>query len=135
MIVAWVFFSSNAIFIARYYDFLFTKVEITRGKFSTNLHRSFMTLVIVLSWSSFFIILAELKGKWVNSSKGVNLAHSIIGIVAIGVSFFQGVSGITKIFIKPKKPAKFLRYIHRLLGTFCYVLASKNFIFYFFKLN
>lgn len=126
MIVAWVFFSSNAIFIARYYDFLFKKVEITKGNFSTNLHRSFMALVIILSWASFFIILAELKGKWVDSSQGVSLAHSIIGIVAIGVSFIQGISGITKIFIRPKKPAKFLRYLHRLLGTFCFVLASKN---------
>lgn len=129
MVIAWIFFSSNAIFIARYGDFVFKKVKITKGSFSTIMHRLFMTLVILISWTSFFVILAELKGKWVESSKGVSFAHSIAGIVVIVVAFFQGISGVMKIFIKPKKPAKFLRYVHRIIGIFCFILASNNSFF------
>ncbi|RNA37234.1 ferric-chelate reductase 1 isoform X1 [Brachionus plicatilis] len=132
MVIAWVFLSSNAVIIARYYDFIFKRFEIFRANFSTNVHRSFMALVVVLSLAAFFVIFAELNGKWVSSTKGVNLAHSIVGIVAIVMSLFQAVSGVTKIFIKPKKPAKFLRYVHRIIGIFCFVLATVNLYFGFF---
>jgi hypothetical protein len=92
MVIAWMFAASTGILFARYYKYFLPNVKWFKVQFWFNAHRSLMFSVPVLSIISFLIILSELDWKWISlESRETNqkFAHSIFGIVAIGLSFFQ----------------------------------------------
>lgn len=48
-----------------------------------------MIFVPICSVTAFIVILADLNWKWVSASSKVEFAHSIFGIVTIGLSIIQ----------------------------------------------
>lgn len=54
-----------------------------------NIHRALMIFLPICSITAFIVILAELDWKWVEISTPVEFAHSIFGIVTIGISIIQ----------------------------------------------
>jgi hypothetical protein len=90
MVVAWVLFASTGILFARYYKFLLKEKNILGSKFWFVIHRPVMLLVPVISIIALLVILAKLDWKWVSAKEDKTaFAHSIFGIVAIGLAFFQ----------------------------------------------
>ena len=89
MVIAWMFFASTGILFARYYKFFLPNVKLLKVQFWFNAHRSFMFIVPVLSIISFLIILSKEKWKWIPIESKASFAHSIFGIVAIGLSVLQ----------------------------------------------
>jgi hypothetical protein len=89
MIIAWITFASTGIFFARYFKFLFDERPFCGVQFWFFIHRPVMIFVPICSIAALLVILAQLNWKWVSSSQSISLAHSIVGIVAICLSFFQ----------------------------------------------
>ena len=76
---------------SRYFKFIFPNIKLLKVQFWFNAHRFLMFSVPVFSIVAFIVILADLKWKWVEliETQKVNFAHSIIGIIVIGLSFIQ----------------------------------------------
>lgn len=58
-------------------------------QFWFTIHRPVMMTTFLLSIISLIFALAHKKWKWVDSSSGVNFAHSILGILTIAFASFQ----------------------------------------------
>lgn len=78
---------SNLLFIIRYYRFL--GGEILKKPIWFQVHRALMLSVPVISIVSFLVILADVQWKWISQTISLNFAHSIIGIITIGLSVIQ----------------------------------------------
>lgn len=52
-------------------------------------HRAIMILSPIFSIAAFLVILADLEWKWIEKTNKVSFAHSIFGIVLIGLSLIQ----------------------------------------------
>ena len=89
MVIAWIFCASTGILFARYYKFIFPTVKWFNLQFWFNIHRPVMIFVPILSIIAFIVILADLGWKWVDIESKVGFAHSIFGIVVIGLSVIQ----------------------------------------------
>ena len=48
-----------------------------------------MIFVVINSIVSFIVILADLNWKWVDSASPVSFAHSIFGILTVGLALIQ----------------------------------------------
>jgi hypothetical protein len=81
MILAWVLFASTSLLIQRYFKHL---------TFHIPLHIFFGVFIPLISLGAFFTILFGFaKGTWVTITDPYTFAHSIFGILAIGLSIFQ----------------------------------------------
>jgi hypothetical protein len=89
MIIAWMVFASTGIIIARYYKFILPNAKPCDVQFWFFLHRPLMVCVPIISVAAFIIILANLDWTWVETENTIMFAHSIFGIVAIGLSLIQ----------------------------------------------
>lgn len=86
MATGWMFFASIGIMFARYYRDILS--DVTSGVWFLA-HRAIMLTVTVLSLIGLVIILGALDWTWVESSDGLALVHSILGIIAISLAFIQ----------------------------------------------
>jgi hypothetical protein len=110
MIVAWLVLSSVGIFTSRnleinhviksykinliwliqgYYKYIFPKVKIFDVQFWFVAHRSLMVSTLLVSLGSFVVILYHMGWTWITPAFTINFAHSIVGIITIGLTFFQ----------------------------------------------
>lgn len=89
MVIAWIFFASTGMVFARYMKFLLPGKKVCGSKIWFLIHRPFMIIVVVISITSFLVILSAKDWKWISSIKPLSFAHSIFGIVAISFSIFQ----------------------------------------------
>lgn len=89
MVIAWIFFASTGILLARNYKYLFPNAKLCGLEFWFVIHRPFMIIVSLISITAFIVILSELDWKWVTTDEPLNFAHSIFGIVAIGLPIIQ----------------------------------------------
>ena len=89
MSIAWMFCASTGILLARYYKFLLPNVRIFKLQIWFVIHRPLMMIVPVISIVAFILILADLNWKWIETDQKLSLAHSIIGMIAIGFSLIQ----------------------------------------------
>lgn len=87
MLLTWLIFASLGISIARYFKFLFPNVKVYNTKVWFLLHRPLMIFVVLMSIIAFLIILADLSWSWVKLS--ASLAHSVFGMLTIGLAFIQ----------------------------------------------
>ncbi len=127
-----------------YFKFILPNQNICLSNFWLVVHRSFMILTFLISFSSFIVILSYVEWKWVDRSKPVAFTHSVFGILAISLSLVQ--VSPNNIIIKnnilswkvfeqiligllsplagdPRK--RFVDYVHRVLGLAVYILARK----------
>jgi len=88
MIFSWMFFGTTAIFVARYFKFLFPKKKLLGRSIWYITHLSFMIFVMVLSIIAFLLILSYTNWKWIGIREPVNFAHSIFGIIVIVLTVF-----------------------------------------------
>ena len=91
-LLGFLIFASNVfIFLKRYYKFIFPNIKLLKVQFWFNAHRALMFSIPIFSIVAFIVILADLKWKWVEliETQKVNFAHSIIGIIVIGLSLIQ----------------------------------------------
>ena len=89
MIFAWLFCVSTGIILARYYKFILPSIKIQKMMFWFQAHRALMIFTPICSIAGFLVMLAELDWKWVPITSKVSFAHSIMGMVVIGLSFIQ----------------------------------------------
>lgn len=89
MIFVWLYLVPNGILIARYYKNLLPSFRILKAPFWFNLHRLFMVISLLLVIPAFILILAHENWRWVSPDNRTKYAHSILGIVTIGLLFFQ----------------------------------------------
>ncbi len=89
MVIAWIFFSTTGIILARYYKDLLPNMECFNIAFWFHIHRPFMILASVISIVAFIVILAYLDWSWTGLDDPVCFTHSIFGIVTIGFSVIQ----------------------------------------------
>ncbi len=82
-------FASTGILVARYFKFMLPDVKLCKIKFWFLLHRPLMVCVTLISIASFIIILWGVEWKWVDPDESVIFAHSIFGIVTIGLAIIQ----------------------------------------------
>jgi hypothetical protein len=91
MAIAWMFFAVTGIVFARYYKFIFPNLKLFKIDFWFNIHRPVMIFVSVVSVAAFLLILYDLEWKWVDYAtvSKTTFAHSVCGILAIGLAFLQ----------------------------------------------
>lgn len=110
MAIAWIFLSSTGILFASmnadslyilkqiykktffrlgYYKYLLPEKMICNVQFWFVMHRSLMSSVPLLSIIGLFLILYAKDWTWVSSSVKINFAHSLTGIITIGISVIQ----------------------------------------------
>lgn len=89
MIIAWIFFSTTGIILARYYKELLPNMNCFNIAFWFHIHRPFMILASLISVIAFFVILAYLDWTWTEQDDLVSFTHSIFGIATIGLSVLQ----------------------------------------------
>lgn len=89
MIFAWLFCVSTGIILARYYKFILPSIKIQKMMFWFQAHRALMIFTQICSLIAFIIILADLNWEWVSLTNKVSFAHSIIGMLVIGLSLIQ----------------------------------------------
>lgn len=120
MIIAWIFFASIGILLARYYKPMWPHNLISRVRVWFAFHRSILSTVVVLTLIGFIFILIEMRFTW--SSHGHALTHSILGIIVICLALMNPILG----FLRPKPDTK-LRcvffWFHWLIGTVAYCLS------------
>ena len=81
MVITWVLFASTSLLIQRYFKHL---------TFHMPLHIFFGVFIPVVALAALFTILFGFAdGTWPTISLGYTFAHTIFGIVAIGLSVFQ----------------------------------------------
>ncbi|CAF0923592.1 unnamed protein product [Brachionus calyciflorus] len=122
MTFAWLFLVPNGIILARYYKKLLPSLRILNVDFWFNGHRVLMISTFVLSIVAFFLVLSDHGWKWVEPEEKTAFAHSIFGIVIIGIIIFQIIIG----FVRPKKDSSFRKlfnWFHRSVGMICLILA------------
>jgi hypothetical protein len=89
MIIAWMFFVPTAIITARYFKFVYPDTMVLGKQIWFTIHRSCMIFSYVLSFIAFLVILSYLDWQWIDPSESLNFAHSIFGIVVLGLALFQ----------------------------------------------
>lgn len=90
MAIAWLFFASAGIIIARYFKFIFPGKKILGNDVWLNLHRSIMAYVALITFIAFMVILADSDWEWVKESYDkIAYAHSLFGIMAISFTILQ----------------------------------------------
>jgi hypothetical protein len=73
----------------RYYKFLLPDIKICELQFWFVIHKPIMILVPIISFIGLLIILADMNWKWIDLSSPIQFSHSIIGLVALILSFVQ----------------------------------------------
>lgn len=89
MVFAWLFLVPTGIILARYYKYLFPSFKILKVAFWLNVHRFLMIFTLMISITAFILVLADKGWKWIQADERVAFAHSIFGIVVIGILIFQ----------------------------------------------
>lgn len=89
MVIAWVFFASIGMIIARFYKDLLPNVRVRGVAFWFVLHAPLMILVPIFSIIALVIILVDLQGQWVIPEDKIAFIHSIFGIITIILSIIQ----------------------------------------------
>lgn len=81
---------SQSKFHKGYYKYLYPDKLICGVQFWFTVHRSVMIITVILSIVAFILALAFKEWSWINpEDPSTHLVHSIFGIIAIGVAFFQ----------------------------------------------
>ncbi len=144
MVIAWVFFASTGVLVARHYKFLLGERKFFDVHAWFAIHRPFMIAAPVISSIALLVILAQLNWTWVSTTLALNFSHSIFGICAIILSFIQvwlcgfflqrgKYSGfiLSKVligFLRVDKdhPKRFIfNHVHRATGMMTLLLASR----------
>jgi hypothetical protein len=89
MVIAWVFFASVGMIVARYYKDLLPTIRVRGVAFWFVLHVPLMFMVPVFSVIALILILVELNGQWVDPEDRVKFIHSVFGIVTIIMTIVQ----------------------------------------------
>jgi hypothetical protein len=89
MFFAWIVLSSTGILFARYYKFIFPKIQICSLQIWFVFHRSMMQAVVILSLAGLVLILFAKNWTWVEVAEKKEFTHSILGILAISFAFLQ----------------------------------------------
>ena len=129
MIFAWIVLASTGMLFARYFKFIFPKIKPFNLQFWFVIHRSFMTLTLFIALAALFFILWFKNWKWVDMEREnfIAFGHSIVGIVAIGLTFAQPILA----FFRPDKEAprrSVFNWTHKIVGFLTYFLASEYLI-------
>ncbi|CAF1098188.1 unnamed protein product [Brachionus calyciflorus] len=122
MVFAWMFCVSTGIILARYYKYILPSIKIQKMMFWFQAHRAIMIFVPICSLAAFLVILADVGWKWVETTSKVSFAHSIFGMVLIGLSLIQVFFG----FLRPDKDAPrrpLFNVLHKFTGMSCLTLA------------
>jgi hypothetical protein len=89
MSAAWMLFASIAIIIARYHKYLFPDTSVFGVKVWFFVHRLFMLITVALTIAGFVVIFWHMDWKWQTKIDKTNFAHSITGIITIGLVLIQ----------------------------------------------
>ncbi len=91
MVIAWVLFAPTGMLIARYYKFLLDKRKVCSVNLWFALHLPIMLSVPIISFVGLLVVLSWLNWKWVQPESGdeIEFSHSVLGILAISLAFFQ----------------------------------------------
>ncbi|RNA28376.1 ferric-chelate reductase 1 isoform X1 [Brachionus plicatilis] len=122
MVFVWLYLVPNGIVIARYYKNLLPSSRFLNAPFWFNAHRLVMIISLLFIIPAFILILAQENWHWVSPDNRTKYAHSILGIVTIGLLFFQIVLGVAI----PGKDSSFRNlfgWFHRFSGIFILVLS------------
>ena len=126
MIIAWVLFTSTGVLISRYYKFLIGDQRILKYNIWFALHAPVMILVALISIAALLIILSARRWSWVNADEQpLEFAHSIFGIVTIGLSVIQVALGLLRPSLE--HPKRFIfNLVHRLFGISAFIFSGIN---------
>jgi hypothetical protein len=89
MLIAWMLFVPIGVIFARYFKFIFPDFNACNVQFWFFIHKPLMISVPIISITAFILALAAAGWAWVSSSSTLIFAHSIIGIIVIGLSIVQ----------------------------------------------
>ena len=93
MVLAWMVFASTGILFSRYGRLLQlgTRTQLLGEAIWFQAHRFLLTLASVATLLGFFLVLSQAGGKWVSvADDGPRLfAHSILGIIVVGLTLIQ----------------------------------------------
>jgi hypothetical protein len=89
MLIAWMLFVPIGVIFARYFKFIFPDFKVCNVQFWFFVHRPLMISVPIINITAFILALAAASWTWVSSSSSLIFAHSIIGIIIIGLSIVQ----------------------------------------------
>ncbi|XP_033096813.1 putative ferric-chelate reductase 1 homolog [Anneissia japonica] len=121
MVIAWMFFASTGILVARYMKTFLPEETLCGTKVWFNIHRICMISTWVLFVSAFVAIFA-VKGEFVQSTNKTTFAHAIMGCFAVG---FGTINPIMAIFRPhpgtPRRP--YFNHLHRIVGLSGWVCA------------
>lgn len=89
MAIAWMLFAAVGIHVARYNKSLLPGKKLCGVQIWFSIHRPIMMSAGLFSVIAFLVILAEADWKWIPVSESAAFAHSIFGIVCIGLAIIQ----------------------------------------------
>jgi uncharacterized membrane protein len=81
-----------------------------------------MCLVTILTVVAFLFILVSLQGTWVKPGWTQSFAHSILGVIVIGLAFSQPFIALFR--CEPNSQFRSIfNYLHAVVGIVCFVLS------------
>ena len=129
MIIVWIFLSSTAAIIARYFKTSWGSKFICGKAAWYTIHRFVMSLSVILTMIAFLFVLVALQGNWVSSDEDVkHYAHSITGAIVISFAFFQPFLALFR--CDPGTRYRFIfDYLHAFIGVSALLLSIVTLFF------
>ena len=121
MLIAWLFFANNGIFIARHSKDTFSN-RIKGTSIWFGIHQILMITTWILTMISIIIMFIGHGFEALNKDKIAENPHSLLGILAIILVFFQPLVA----FFRPSKISpyrKWFNFIHSIIGLTCISLG------------
>lgn len=122
MIFAWIVLASTGILVARYFKLSWPKRKICGKAVWFAIHRALMMTAVLLTLIAFVLILIYKKGQWTSRMSQREFAHSIVGILVIGLATAQPFMALFR--CNPDAPYRFIfNYAHATVGLCAFTLS------------